>query len=111
MTVSAGHQAFQRGGSDTFAYNRPHLGQLQQLTVWHDNSGAAAAGGRGPWCLDAVVVSCKADKQAVTFPYEGWLSADTKLKVELLPGQSKGPTRWGFPGTVWCRTKCCLPHY
>lgn len=93
ITVSAGHQAFQRGGSDTFSYKRPHLGQLQQLVVWHDNSGAAAAGGRGPWCLDAVVVSCKADKQVVTFPYGGWLSNETKLKVELLPGQTKGQTK------------------
>lgn len=93
IALSAGHEAFQRGSSDSFTYKRPHLGQLQQLLVWHDNSGAAAAGGRGPWCLEAVVVSCKADQQVVTFPYGGWLSAETKLKVELVPGQAKGPTR------------------
>lgn len=93
INISAGHQAFQRGSSDTFTYRRPYLGELQQLVVWHDNSGAAAPDGRGPWCLEAVVVSCKADQQVVTFPYGGWLSAETKLKVELMPGQAKGPTR------------------
>jgi hypothetical protein len=92
VTVSAGYDAFQRGASDSFSYRWPHLGQLQQLVVWHDNSGLTAAGGRGPWCLDSVVVSCKADQQAVTFPYGGWLSTQAKLKVELQPGQPKGPT-------------------
>lgn len=95
ITVSAGHSAFQRGSSDTFSYRRPHLGQLQQLMVWHDNSGASTPGGRGPWGLDAVVVSCKADQQVVTFPFGGWLSPETKLKVQLAPGQAKGPTRCG----------------
>lgn len=97
ITVAAGHAAFQRGGSDSFVYRRSHLGVLQQLTVWHDNSGWSAAGGRGPWCLEGVVVSCRADGQVVTFPYGGWLSAETKLKVELMPGQTKAQTR-----CVWC---------
>lgn len=93
ITVSAGHEAFQRGGSDTFTYQWPYLGQLQQLVVWHDNSGAASAGGRGPWCLEAVVVTSRADQQVVTFPYGGWLAAETKLKVELLPGHNVGLIR------------------
>lgn len=92
ITVSAGREALQRGGSDTFTYRRPHLGQLQQLVVWHDNSGASITGGRGPWCLEAVVVSCKAGQQVVTFPHGGWLSAETGLRVELLPGKAKGAT-------------------
>jgi len=93
ITVSAGHEAFQRGGSDTFTYKWPYLGQLQQLVVWHDNSGAASAGGRGPWCLEAVVVTSRTDQQVVTFPYGSWLAAEAKLKVELLPGQNVGLTR------------------
>jgi hypothetical protein len=94
ITVAAGQDSFQRGGRDAFSYKRPYLGQLQQLVVWHDNSGAAA-GGRGSWGLEAVVVSCKTDGQVVTFPYGGCLSAGTQLKVELLPGQGKSTTRSG----------------
>lgn len=61
ITVAAGKEAFERGSNDMFAYSRPWLGQLQQLVVWHDNAGAAA--GRGPWHLEAVVVSCSRDQQ------------------------------------------------
>jgi hypothetical protein len=49
------------GGSDSFSYSWPWLGQLQRLTVWHDNSGAAV--GWGPWHLAAVEVSSSRDQQ------------------------------------------------
>lgn len=61
ITVAAGRAAFERGCRDTFCYTRPWLGHLQQLVVWHDNAGAAA--GRGPWHLEAVVVSNTRDLQ------------------------------------------------
>jgi hypothetical protein len=93
IAVAAGREAFQRSGRDTFAYTRPALGQLQQLVVWHDNAGAHVPGGRGPWQLDAVVVRCRADAQVVTFPCGGWLSAESRLRMELAPGQASGHTR------------------
>jgi hypothetical protein len=106
ISISAEHEAFQPGGSDTFTYTRPRLGQLQALTVWHDNSGASVPGGRAPWQLEAVVVTCRGDGgQAVdvTFPNPssgGWLSAETRLRVELLPGQHSSQARCA----VWM---CC----
>ncbi|WIA17082.1 hypothetical protein OEZ85_013981 [Tetradesmus obliquus] len=92
--VAAGREAFERGGSDSFSYSLPWLGQLQRLAVWHDNSGAA--GGRGPWHLEAVEVSSSREQQVVTFPCGRWLSVESQLKVELQPGHAAGLTRYRF---------------
>eukprot|EP00775_Hariotina_reticulata_P013433 gene13433-13561_t len=94
VAVAAGREAFERGGSDAFSYNRPYLGSLQQLNVWHNNDGAAT--GQGPWHLEAVVVTCSRDQQVVTFPCGQWLSAETQLRVQLTPGQVAGLTRYRF---------------
>lgn len=68
------------GGSDSFSYSLPWLGQLQRLAVWHDNSGAA--GGRGPWHLEAVEVSSSREQQVRRkAAQEGFLGNLTPLKA------------------------------
>lgn len=51
--VAATPQAFARGSVDAWRCRCRQLGQLQRLSVWHDNSGAAP-----DWHLARVVVSC-----------------------------------------------------
>jgi hypothetical protein len=67
------------GGSDSFTYSWPWLGQLQRLTVWHDNSGAAA--GRGPWHLEAVEVSSSREQQVSR---DEWHPAEYTAVVSIL---------------------------
>lgn len=96
--VAAGSAAFARGGSDAFCYARPWLGALRQLRVSIDDS--AAAPGRDPWHLEAVVVSCARDQQVVTFPCGRWLSG-SEPQVVLTPGQA--------PGLMRCEDSACMP--
>ena len=57
---SSGHQqlassnadAFSRGSTDEFALHLRHMGQLQELHIWHNGTGLATA-----WRLSLIVIA------------------------------------------------------
>lgn len=59
---------FESGRTDEFVLPLQPLGELKQLTVWHDNSGFWAG-----WHLDYIEVYNPASNQTVYFACDRWL--------------------------------------
>eukprot|EP00047_Mylnosiga_fluctuans_P014195 m.36272 g.36272 ORF g.36272 m.36272 type:complete len:2392 (+) comp5381_c0_seq2:48-7223(+) len=72
---------FERNQLDTFEIEAVDLGDLEEVKVWHDNSGAGAS-----WFLDRIEVEAEGGAKSV-FPCNRWLSKseDDKEISRTLP--------------------------
>ena len=87
---------FERAQEDVFTIDAVHLGRIERMKVWHDNSGLGAA-----WHLHRVELVCADEKYTtdlerarthhtcrLVFPCEKWLSAkdgDGQISRDLMP--------------------------
>jgi len=63
--------SFEKGQTDVFYLTLPNLGNLQKITIYHDNTGVAPG-----WYLDRVVISNMRTSQQWTFSCYCWLAVD-----------------------------------
>ncbi|XP_052243454.1 polycystic kidney disease protein 1-like 2 [Dreissena polymorpha] len=74
-------EEFSTGSVMTFLMaTRKHLGTLEHMCIWHDNSGE---GDNASWYLNQVSVYDAHTKQAYTFVAEKWLSVETEVFVNM----------------------------
>eukprot|EP00056_Hartaetosiga_gracilis_P010143 m.148755 g.148755 ORF g.148755 m.148755 type:complete len:656 (-) comp13263_c1_seq2:106-2073(-) len=82
---------FMIGGDDVFAIENPSVGQIESMTVEHDDSGASSA-----WFLKMVSVRDTVSKKKVFFHYNNWLASDRgnmTCKVRLKASDSPTPPK------------------
>lgn len=63
--------SFEKGQTDIFYLTLPDLGNLQKITIYHDNTGVAPG-----WYLDRVIITNSSTGQYWTFSCNCWLAVD-----------------------------------
>lgn len=63
--------SFEKGQTDYFYLTLPELGNLQKITIYHDNTGVAPG-----WYLDRVIITNSSTSQYWTFSCSCWLAVD-----------------------------------
>ena len=63
--------SFEKGQTDVFYLTLVDLGNLQKITIYHDNTGVAPG-----WYLDRVIITNTQTTQQWTFVCDCWLAVD-----------------------------------
>ncbi|CAG9464667.1 unnamed protein product [Pedinophyceae sp. YPF-701] len=80
MSLHTRGNPFERGNRDEFVIEAANVGEMQKLTIGHDNRGLASA-----WHLSHVEVDDLTTGQRCMFFYGGWLDKTNGLQVTLEP--------------------------
>ncbi|DBA69854.1 TPA: hypothetical protein ACH3X2_012566 [Trebouxia sp. C0005] len=77
--ASSNADAFSRGATDEFALRLRHMGQLQELHIWHNGTGLATA-----WHLSLIIVADETNGERWFFPCHDWLDRENRNSRVLL---------------------------
>lgn len=82
--LPAGPEAFETGCKDTFRLSTPDIGELQELTISHNNMGTAAA-----WFLQGLELTNLNTGVKFMFKVAAWLDVGNGLSRNLKPSQQQ----------------------
>lgn len=102
--LPAGPEAFETGCKDTFRLTTPDIGELQELTVFHNNMGSGAA-----WFLQSIELTNLSTAQKYVFKVAAWLDVANGLSRTLKPSKQLQVDLTGMrgDGTQGLLSVCC----